>query len=195
MNISLELVDEVRSRTGATYEEAKRALVEKDGDVLEAIILIEEKDRVAEEPSKLDKLGLEFVEGLKELINKGNVTKIVLYKEDKIILNIPVTAGALGAVFFTSAIAAGIIAALATGCRLDIIKEDGDVIDICEITEETINKMKSKIQDCKEKVNDIKPKKDGHKEEMFETEDDEEEEIVINLKINKEDIDKDENER
>ena len=43
MDITLEKVDQVRERTGVSYGEAKSALEISNGDVLNAIILLEEK--------------------------------------------------------------------------------------------------------------------------------------------------------
>ena len=43
MDITLEKVDLVKERTGASYSEAKEALVISNGDVLDAIIYLEQK--------------------------------------------------------------------------------------------------------------------------------------------------------
>ena len=43
MEISLEKVDKVRERTGVSYGEAKKALEMCEGNVLDAIIFLEEK--------------------------------------------------------------------------------------------------------------------------------------------------------
>ena len=54
MEITLEKVDQVRERTGVTYAEAKNALEIANGDVLEAIIYIENiKEEDAKENSKI----------------------------------------------------------------------------------------------------------------------------------------------
>ena len=45
MDITLEMVDQVRERTGASYEEAKTALESANGDVVDAIIAIERDER------------------------------------------------------------------------------------------------------------------------------------------------------
>ena len=42
MEITLEKIELVRDRTGVTYREAKEALEATDGNVVEAIIAIEE---------------------------------------------------------------------------------------------------------------------------------------------------------
>lgn len=146
--ITLKQVDEVIERTGASYSEAKAALEETNGDVLEAIIKLENgqgSDEAGDKTNKFNEYTDEFVAKLKELIKLGNVTKISVKKDGKDLINLPITAGAIGALFFTPAIIAGIVTALVTGCTLEITKEDGEVISINEITEETINTLKSKI--------------------------------------------------
>lgn len=45
MNITLEQVEKVRACTGASYEEAKAALVETGGNVLDAVILLEQRGK------------------------------------------------------------------------------------------------------------------------------------------------------
>ncbi|MGM0379192.1 MAG: DUF4342 domain-containing protein [Bacillota bacterium] len=44
MNISVEKIDELRERKDVSYEEAKDALEHSDGDLLDAIIYLEEKE-------------------------------------------------------------------------------------------------------------------------------------------------------
>jgi len=41
MNISLELIDEMRKRTNCSYQEAKELLEKHNGDIIEAIIEFE----------------------------------------------------------------------------------------------------------------------------------------------------------
>jgi len=162
MSFSLEKVDEVRERTGVSYKEAKEALEISGGDVLEAIILIETKQQKTFSNSMSEK-GNELIEKLKEIIRKGNVTRIILKKDEETIINIPVTAGAIGAVIFTPATVAGILVALATGCKLEIIKDDGEIIDINDVTEETLNNVMDRIEEAKDKFYYKKEEKDVDK--------------------------------
>ncbi len=62
-------------------------------------------------------------------------------------LDIPIVAGAVGALIFTGATAVGILAALATGCELMIVKENDDIIDIREILEDTAETVKEKAEE------------------------------------------------
>lgn len=150
MSVTLEKVDEVRNRTGASYSEAKEALEFTGGDVLEAIVYIEQ---MRQEPPKKDSFkddlsdrGGEIIDMLKDLVKKGQVTRVLLQKDGKTVLDIPIVAGAVGALIFTGATAVGILAALATGCDLLIVKENDDVIDIREILEGTAENVKEKAE-------------------------------------------------
>lgn len=162
MEFTLEQVDEVRERTGASYGEAKEALIETYGDVLEAIIYIESKHEKKMKSNITDK-GNEVIEKLKEIIRKGNVTKILLRKDGENVMNIPVTAGAIGAMMFAPATVAGILVALATGCTLEIVKDDGEIININDITEDALQNVKEKVDVARDKFS-----KKSKKEEMDE---------------------------
>jgi translation elongation factor EF-Ts len=151
MEITLEQIDLVRERTGAGYKEAKEALEQSNGDVLEAIIQLENKSAKTG-PNfgpKIESIGNEVLETLKELIRKGNVTRFYLEKDGRTILDIPVLAGAIGVLIFTGASAVAIVAALASGCELKIVKQDGEIIDLKNVTEETFQKVKAKVEELK----------------------------------------------
>jgi len=152
MEFTLEQVDEIRERTGVSYSEAREALEQANGDVLEAIIYLEAKGQKDTKNNFADK-GNEVIEKLKELVRKGNVTRIYLRKDGETVMNIPVTAGAVGALLFTPATIAGILVALATGCRLEIVKDDGEVIDIQDITGDALQNVKEKVEMAKDKLN------------------------------------------
>ena len=87
MEITLEKVDQVRERTGVSYAKAKEALEHTNGSVLDAIILLESE--MKNENSFNDGMkgnnGAETVEEfkiwLKDLINKGNVSRIKISKD------------------------------------------------------------------------------------------------------------------
>lgn len=146
MTITLEQVDQVRERTQVSYQKAKEALEQTGGDVLEAIVLIE-SEKPAEKKFHKDAsdFGNEVIKTLKELLNSGNVNRIVVEQKDgQKLMNIPVTVGALGALFLTSATVVGLIAALATGCVILIHKEDGEVINVNDKASEVMKETKEK---------------------------------------------------
>lgn len=183
MKFSLEQVDQVIERTGCTYYKAKEALLYSEGDVLDAIIYVEQEmlaecdedcdcdfdfeddfDEVEDGFKKSAKefadqakgfgqgvyegakgAGQDLMSSLKEIVRVANVSRILFKKEDKVYLDLPITAGAVGLLLFAGPTAVAIVAAIVAGCTLQLVKEDGGVIDINEITKENLDKIKEKF--------------------------------------------------
>lgn len=140
MDITLEKIDKIRERTGVSYKEAKEVLEKHNGDVLEALIALEENK--SSWSDNLSSKGDAIIENLKEILRRGNVTKIVVKRDGDTIVNLPVTAGAIGAILALPATAIGLTAAVLAKCSIEITKEDGEVIDINEMAEKTVDKVK-----------------------------------------------------
>ena len=131
MDINLEKIELVKDRTGVTYAEAKEALERADGSVVDAIIDLEEK--MNKEHDAVDGGSLKdspIFAKMKEIVEKGNVTKIIIRKGDRTIVNFPLTAGVIGAALVPWGAILGIAAAVGTQCDIEFIDEDGEVIDI-----------------------------------------------------------------
>lgn len=173
--ITLEKVDQVIERTYATYAEAKEALEACDGDVVNALIYIEKK---REEESKVEEKVMEekaesfedIKKFLKDLIDKGNVSRIRILKDEKVLTDIPVNAGmAAGAiaVIFPSILALSVVAAIATKITIEITKADGSVEIVNKIVKNAANDIKGKAFGLKEKAfsvaNDMKEKRENGK--------------------------------
>ncbi|MGO1368121.1 MAG: DUF4342 domain-containing protein [Senegalia sp. (in: firmicutes)] len=149
MDISLEKIDTIRERTGVSYKEAKEALERNDGDVLEALVDIESSEEG--EGFSFNRKSEEIISTLKDTIKKGNITKIILEKDGDIIMNIPVTAGAIGAVLAPQLSALGVAAAMISKTTIKIVKEDGEVVSLNKLAGDTMNKFMGK--DKKNKSN------------------------------------------
>ena len=124
MEINLEKIELVKDRTGASYAEAKEALEAAEGSVVDAIIAIEEK--LNKDYESVDGASLKdspVFEKLKEIVDKGNVTRILITKDDTTIVNFPVTIGVVGAVLVPWGAILGIAAAVGTKCNIDFVKE------------------------------------------------------------------------
>ncbi len=151
MSINLEKVDQVKQRTGVSYKAAKEALEKSDGDVLEAIIYLEnsssEKTYSDAAFNQFSQFGEDIGNFFKDIIHKGNVNRVTIEKDGKRILDLSLTAGAVGAVLFTPAIIISLIAAFATGCEMSIQKEDGEVINVKDVTRDTLESVKQKINE------------------------------------------------
>ncbi|MBF4694927.1 DUF4342 domain-containing protein [Fusibacter ferrireducens] len=173
MRITLEMVDEVINRTGATYKEAKNALEDNEGDLLKAIVYLEELKNEPNKSEHKNMSGQEIVDKLKSWVNEGFINQITIVKAGKTVVDIPIMAGAIGAVIFTIPTVAAIITAVATGCEIKIVKSDGEIININEMTQEKFDDLKSVFQDKKksssEKTEDSQMNEDSQTTEETET--------------------------
>ena len=158
----LKKIDEIVNRTYVSYETAKKALEDANGDVLEAVILIENQNqnKCSFNSSDAKVKGEQILEEIKKALKKGNATKITVKKNNETIVNIPITAGVVGAVLAPVLAAAGVTAALLTQCSVEILQADGNVIDVNEKVTEGMENMKKTAEDVKntmtESAEDIK---------------------------------------
>ncbi|WP_294400774.1 DUF4342 domain-containing protein [uncultured Clostridium sp.] len=177
-NITLEQVDKVRERCNVSYTEAKEALVNSDGDVLEAIIYLEQKQNTEnntfnndnssesenDRDSAFNSMSVDEIKNMiKSLIDKGNVTRIKIKKNDEEILDMPVNAGIAASVIAITIppiLAAALIAAIATQITIEITREDGSVEVVNKYVTKVANDVKNKASDfadaVKNKVNEVK---------------------------------------
>lgn len=115
----LEKVELIRNRMDVTYKEAKEALDRATGDVVSALIMLEE-----------EKKGTACIEALKTLCEKGAAAKIRLKKDKATLIEIPASAGVIGAlgmlVSGELAVlgAVGTVTALLNKCTLEISGDD-----------------------------------------------------------------------
>ena len=143
MEITLEKIELVKDRTGVSYKEAKEALEAADGSVVDAIIAIEETVNIST-GSKAGEFANETVEKVKELVKKGNITKISVKKDDETIVNIPVNTGLIGTIVAPGGILAAAIAAFGFKCKIELTKDDGTVVDVSRKAENLANDVKEK---------------------------------------------------
>lgn len=187
-NVTLEKVDMVRERTGVSYEKAKQALEVSEGDVLEALIYIEKTEGISNNAKKSDEeskasISIEELKAwFKQIIDKGNITRIKIKKDEEVLIDIPVNAGiaaGIVAVVIPPILAAGVIAAIATQITIEITKEDGSVEVVNKYVSEVAINVKNKASDfsdiIKNKVNEMKnevTKKEDSSKEKANTESD-----------------------
>ena len=168
--ITLEKIDQIVERTGVTYEEAKEALQAVDGDVVEAIIYLEKNKKTMF--SNINVKSGELMENLKEILKKGNVTKVIVEKDGEVLLNLPVSVGAIGLVLAPVAAIIGVGAALVVKYTIKIVKDDGEEINVNALTEEKLNYVKEKVNFSKKESKD---EKDVPEEVMKEADDEDDE--------------------
>ncbi|ADL68722.1 DUF4342 domain-containing protein [Thermoanaerobacterium thermosaccharolyticum] len=125
MENDLEKIDQIVARAGVSYKEAKEALEKSNGDVVDALIYLEENKKKWTE--NLSVAGSEVVDKIKEIVKKGNVTKIRIKKDDNVILEIPVTAGAISAIIVPQLTIVGAALAFFTNCTIEIERPNKEI--------------------------------------------------------------------
>ena len=110
----------------------------------------------------MDKLNMNTqgtIEKIKELIRKGSVSRIIVRRGENQILNFPVNVGIVGvAVGITAAkwaLLAAVLATLGFGCTVEVIKEDGSIVNV--VDEENSQKVRAFAVDTVEKVKESIP--------------------------------------
>lgn len=131
VEITLEKIELVKNRTGASYAQAKEALEGAKGDVVDAIIALEET--MGSDFQNID--GKDWRESkiylkAKEIVEKGNISRIIVKKGDSQIVNFPLTVGVVGTVLVPWISIVGIVAAIGTQCQLEFVDDKGVVTDI-----------------------------------------------------------------
>lgn len=139
MEITLEKIELVKDRTGVTYAEAKKALEEADGSVVDAIIAIEETVNSGDKKRAFGERGEALFASLKSLVKKGNVAKIQVKKDEDTVLNVPLNAGILGICIAPLASVVAIVAAFGFKCNIEVVKTDGTIIDVSDAVTDKVS--------------------------------------------------------
>ncbi len=89
------------------------------------------------------------IEKIKELIKKGNVSKIVVRYKGDVLLSIPVNLGVVGTVVGLAAskwaVLAAVLGTVGFGCTVELIKDNGEVVDV--MTEQDTQKARDTAVD------------------------------------------------
>ncbi|GAA0747291.1 DUF4342 domain-containing protein [Clostridium oceanicum] len=166
--VTLEKIDIIRERSGVTYTKAKEALEACDGNVVDALVYIENEEECDESSNYTTKE--EFVDWIKSLVSKGNVNRIKVRKGEKVIVDIPVNAGVaatLAALVWPPLLGIGVAAAIFTKVTIEITKDDGTVEVVNKIIKNTAKDIKEKMQDTTSNIKDKFNKEDEEDESGF----------------------------
>ncbi|CED93229.1 DUF4342 domain-containing protein [Romboutsia ilealis] len=170
--ITIEKIDAVIQRVpSATYAEAKQALIDHNGDVIESIIALESNNTIESNFSKKTKQAKKAVEDIlskdsedfkdikeqaKELLKRSSVIRVIIDRNNKVIMNIPLTVGVVGVALLPIYTLVGLSAAVIGKCRIKIQNEDdGSIVDLGELNEEKLNMLKQMIVNTAKDVKDV----------------------------------------
>ncbi|HCX04288.1 MAG TPA: ubiquitin [Clostridiales bacterium] len=134
MDEKMDIIDEIVKRTDATYKEAKEAYEKSDEDLLNAIIYLEEKK------GKKTHSDDDVLEELKKLVKEVNASKIIVKKDEETIINLPITAGAIGLVLAPLLSIGGLTVAMLSKYEVIIIAKDGTKYNLNKKFEDSIKK-------------------------------------------------------
>jgi hypothetical protein len=110
-SFDMALVDEVRRRLDATYEEALDGLEEADGDLLHALAAIERRRR--ERKGALE--GGELIGRAVGLAREGKLAGLTVKLGDRVVRRLPLPRNTTGA------IAAAVVAGLLSQLKVDLV--------------------------------------------------------------------------
>lgn len=155
MEIDLTKLDAVKERTKVSYAEAKEALENSNGNVVDAIIYIEKNQKNL--LNNISDVGNEFVDGIKDIVKKGNVTRIKIKKDNRVLIDIPVNAGvvggAIGIAYLPALMAVGAVAAVVSKIQVEIERPGGKVEVVNDILKNAADDVKDKAENL---ANDVK---------------------------------------
>jgi hypothetical protein len=142
MEITLEKIELVKDRTGVSYKDAKDALEAAEGNVVDAIIAIEERVNLSGTAKVIDKSN-DIIDVIKDYVRKGNVSKISVSKDEDVLLNLPVNATIVGALVAPWAALIGTVVCFGLKYKIELVLDDGTVVDI---TEKTTDKVEQAVE-------------------------------------------------
>ncbi|MBT9139680.1 MAG: hypothetical protein DDT30_00252 [Dehalococcoidia bacterium] len=135
MEINLQQIDLIRERTGLNYADARELLEEASGDVVEALVILNQEDREGEiwmgRGFELDKERMKemvadnLVSPVKKVLSQGNRTRIRISNQGGTLLEIPATLGIAGALLAPRAVALSAMALLMAKYSMEVdVEED-----------------------------------------------------------------------
>ena len=159
---NFEKVEKLREKANVTFEEAKAALEEANGDLLDAMILLEKQGKAAsqkesystkedtdivvvDEPVRNEKKrGNAFTDKIKVLWHKSCENYFVTERNDEVIIHIPIWAFIIILLLTWHVTLAVMIIALFFGCRYSFkgVAEMKMANDVCDKVSEAADKVK-----------------------------------------------------
>lgn len=160
---TFEKVEKLREKANVTFEEAKAALDEANGDLLDAMILLEKQGKaetkketystkeentevlVVDQPEKQEKKrGNAFTDKVKALWHKSCENYFVIEREDQVMLNLPIWVFIIILIFSWHVTLIAMIVALFFGCRYSFkgVDEMKAANSVCEKASEAAEKVK-----------------------------------------------------
>lgn len=171
MKVTIELIDELRSRVNVTYDEAKKTLEKNDGDLVKSIIELEAK-KGARSAGTVKTSHKDSFEGFIDKLLQLRFS--IKSKEDEVLINVPLVLVALTFIMAFWVVIVSLVIAIVYSCKIRIYKASkySNIKDIKYNIKETVTKMKNTTEKIFEKDDFEVTKEDKNN-------DDDDNEIVV----------------
>ncbi|AEG58768.1 DUF4342 domain-containing protein [Desulforamulus ruminis] len=143
MSFNLDHIDELKRRANVSYADAREALIQCNGDLLEALVYLEGQNKIKPEPQESTLLSK-----MKTLFNKGNNTRFVIKKKERTVLNLSVTITVLITVFTFHITVPVLLLALVTGHKMKFEGKNGEDLKV----NKTLHKVSEAVDNAKKKL-------------------------------------------
>lgn len=153
MKVSLEQIDELRSRVNVSYEEAKHTLEKNEGDLIKSIIELEKKKGRK----------TEYKGNVTSFTNKLLALKMLVKDKDgRILLDLPLVLILLTFLMAFWVVILGFILAVCTSCKIKVYRDRNslNVDSIKQNMKATVDKIKVKSEEIIQDDEVIKNKAD-----------------------------------
>lgn len=148
MSINLEKIDLLKERANVSYTEAKEALERTNGDLVEALILLEKESKIKKSKKNfsehIDEKGSNISEEIRKFFRTMRSYNFRVTKSGKIYLDVPLVLAMVLAILCmpTSMVIAFIL--FVTGFRFMMVKNDGTEKDMQDAIKEAVSKFEEK---------------------------------------------------
>jgi len=151
MKITLEQIDFLRERANVSYREAKEALEETGGDIVEALVMLERQNKVSGKKQQSGKSSGEsgLWDSIKNFFRKMNRIRFVLKNEKSVLINFPLTVALILAIVATPFVVVGILVALFAGYRIQFKTDKGEDMAVNKYFDKMSDSVRSMGEDLK----------------------------------------------
>lgn len=136
-NITLEQIDLIMQRANVSYAEAKEALESANGDILEALLILEKGQKIKPEQTSHQNTSHETREKINNFINKLNATSFIMSKKGRTFIDVPLSVAIIGTALCLPFSVIGLIIALVFGVKVNVKGEN----EIARKINSTINDL------------------------------------------------------
>lgn len=116
--ITLEQIDLLIRRTNVSYAEAKNALEQCNGDVVEALLYLERLENIHNKDLQSCSNKNQFM----SFIDKLNTTPFIMRKKDKVYIHVPLSVALIAIILCFHVSILAIIIAMVCGVRISLIE-------------------------------------------------------------------------